>query len=278
MLGGSSIDEPRAAAVDPSGNIWIVGNTDSDDFNLANPIVSQKVPYRTAGFVIELDPTGTKLLFATYLGGNQQRPTSYCGFCFYASFATAMAIDRTGAIYVGGSTNEVDFPTTAGAFMSWKANSTGASAFGDSFFYSYVLKISPAGKLMYSTLLGTGRSGCFGGSSCIGQQSTSADVTGLLVDDNGVVTVAGINGGSYNLGSGYITRVAADGSKLQWAASVGGNLGGMTAQSIAQDSSSTCTHSAGTSFRFCVMGYPRRPELRASLRPKSAQTDRLPCT
>lgn len=39
VLGGSSIDEPQAAAVDPSGNIWIVGNTDSDDFHVVNPIV-----------------------------------------------------------------------------------------------------------------------------------------------------------------------------------------------------------------------------------------------
>ena len=74
---------PQAAAVDPSGNVWIAGNTDSDDFNLVNPIVVQKVPYRTAGFVIELDPTGNNLLFATLSGGAAARrrchirPVSY---------------------------------------------------------------------------------------------------------------------------------------------------------------------------------------------------------
>jgi hypothetical protein len=71
VLGGSGNDVPNAAAVDPNGNIWIVGNTDSDDFNLVNPIVAQKTPYRTAGFVIELDLTGAKTLFVTYLGGHQ---------------------------------------------------------------------------------------------------------------------------------------------------------------------------------------------------------------
>ena len=70
MDGGN--DEPLAAAVDASGNIWIAGNTDADDFNLVNPIVSQKVPYRTAGFVMEVDPTVSKILFATYLGGQQR--------------------------------------------------------------------------------------------------------------------------------------------------------------------------------------------------------------
>src|ERR1035438_2013183 len=71
VLGGSGNDVPQDAAVDPNGNVWIVGNTDSDNFNFMNPIVSQKVAYRTAGFVIELDPTGSQILFSTYLGGHQ---------------------------------------------------------------------------------------------------------------------------------------------------------------------------------------------------------------
>ena len=39
--GGSGNDIPQAAAVDRGGNIWIAGETDSDDFTLVNPIVSQ---------------------------------------------------------------------------------------------------------------------------------------------------------------------------------------------------------------------------------------------
>ena len=40
LLGGSGNDIPQAAAVDPSGNIWIVGNTDSDDFKLQDGSVN----------------------------------------------------------------------------------------------------------------------------------------------------------------------------------------------------------------------------------------------
>ena len=234
VLGGSGNDVPQAAAVDRSGNIWIVGNTDSDDFDLVNPIVSQKVPYRTAGFVIELDPTGTKLLFATYLAG-QQRPSFYCSNCVFASNATAIAIDKSGNIYVGGSTNETDFPTTPGAFMTKGRAAAGPGDFGE-FFYSFVLKISPTGKLLYSTLLGTGSSSCSGGSSCIGHESTSATVDSMAVDGAGVVTVSGIKGGSYNLGSGYVLRLAADASHLLWATAVGGNYGAVTTLLLAQDS------------------------------------------
>ena len=88
-LGGSGNDIPSAAAVDASGNIWIVGETDSDDFDLVNPIVAQKIPYRAAAFVVELDPTGNNLLFSTYLAGQQQSILPY-----FATRATAIAVDN----------------------------------------------------------------------------------------------------------------------------------------------------------------------------------------
>src|SRR5262245_23310992 len=69
VLGGSGNDIPSDAAVDGNGNLWIVGSTDSDDLRVVNPIYGHKEPYRTAGFVIELDATGTSVLFSTYIGG-----------------------------------------------------------------------------------------------------------------------------------------------------------------------------------------------------------------
>jgi uncharacterized protein (TIGR03437 family) len=228
-LGGSGNDIPQAVAVDRSGNIWIAGETDSDDFTLLNPIVSQKVPYRTAGFVIELDPTGQKLLFATYLAGQQRATFSYPA---YASFASAITLDAAGNAYVGGSTNESDFPTTPGAFLS---GAGGADTFFDTFFYTFLVKISPAGKLVYSTQLRTGSSGCLGGSRCIGHSSVWAYVSDLAVDAGGAVTVAGVTNGSYNPGDGYVSRVAPDGSKLTWDTGIAGNWA-VVGVTMAQDS------------------------------------------
>jgi len=235
VLGGSGNDVPIASAVDPGGNIWIVGNTDSDDFNLVNPIVAQKVPYRTAGFIIELDPTGTKLLFATYLAG-QLRSNTTCPTCYYATSVSALAVDSSGNIYASGSTNETDFPTTPGAFMT-KGGTVGADSFGNTFVYSFVVKVSPAGKLVYSTLLGTGTSLCTGGSTCIPYESTSATVGGMAVDSTGDVTAAGVKSGGYNLGSGYVVQLSADGSKLLWSTTIGANYGGVPKVLMAQDSS-----------------------------------------
>ena len=67
---------------------------------------------------------------------------------------------------MGGSTDEADFPTTPGAFLSGQG---GADVFGNTYFYSFLVKITPAGKLVYSTLLGTGASDCVGGSACVAE-------------------------------------------------------------------------------------------------------------
>jgi uncharacterized protein (TIGR03437 family) len=226
--GGSGNDIPQAVAVDRTGNIWIAGETDSDDFTLVNPIVGQKVPYRTAGFVIELDPTGQKLLFATYLAGHQR------GANPYSSLATAIALDAAGNAYVGGSTNEADFPTTPGAFLSGQG---GWDSAYDSYYYTFLAKIAPTGKLVYSTQLRTGSSACtpFVASRCIGHTSTYAGVSDLAVDSSGAVTVAGIAGGTYIPGYGYVSSVAPDGSKLIWDTGIPGNWA-VVSVSMAQDS------------------------------------------
>jgi len=247
VLGGSGDDQPAAAAVDPQGNIWIVGSTNSDDFNLVNPIVSQKVPYRGAGFVIELDPTGTNLLFATYLCGHQASDLN-----FY-SYANQIVFDSAGNAYVAGATDELDFPVTPGALLS-KGGGTDSLSFN---FYAFVMKISSAGKLVYSTLLGGSQTGCIGGSSCVEQESTSTVVNGMAVDASGNLTLSGITNttnfpvtaGAFSENSnfvspfapGFVARFAPDASRLLWStyipwpASIPGQVNGVTYLGMAQD-------------------------------------------
>lgn len=141
VLGGSGNDIVQDAAVDSAGDIWIVGKTDSDDFHLMNPLFGQKTPYRTAGFVIELNPTGTKVLFATYLAGQEGSSFNlYPPLC--ATYASAIVTDSAGNAYVGGSTDEADFLASPAVNLSGTSCS---DSFGDTAYYSFLVKISPAG-------------------------------------------------------------------------------------------------------------------------------------
>ena len=209
VLGGSGNDVPAAAALDAAGNIWIIGTTDSDDFLLVNPIVARKAPYRAAAFVIELDATATKLLFATYLAGSAA--ASLSSIAPYATSATAVAGDKAGNIYVGGLTNEPDFPSTPGAL---KAGTPGVDGYGNTYSYSWIAKISSSGKLVYSSITGTGAANCMG-SACLSNGSTYASVGSLAADDVGRVTFSGSRGGVF-LSLGYVAQLSSDGATLLW--------------------------------------------------------------
>jgi len=246
ILGGNGDDKPAAAAVDPQGNIWIVGSTTSDDFNLVNPIVSQKAPYRTAGFVVEMDPTGSQLLFATYLCGDQ--PGRSFTTISHSSYASQIVFDASGNAYVAGSTDETDFPVTPGAFQT---KGGGVDEFGNTLYYAFLAKISPAGKLLYGTFLGGNGGDCWGGSSCVAKESTFAYVNGMAVDSNGSVTLSGITNVTdfpitasapqqscnctYPYGSGFVTRLSPDASKLLWSTYVS-FVGATPYLGMAQDS------------------------------------------
>src|SRR5207245_8440767 len=81
-------------------------------------------------FVTKLNPTGSALLYSTYLRG---------------AFGESIAVDAAGNAYVAGIARPTDFPTTLGAFQ------TASGGGGDAF----VTKLNLTGsRLVYSTYLG----------------------------------------------------------------------------------------------------------------------------
>lgn len=114
-LGGSDSEQGSSIAVDSAGNSYVVGNTTSNDFPTtaeAIPVPGGTCSYCTHGFVTKLNPTGTALLFSSYLGGN---PVSN-SVAAYRDVANTVAADSLGAFYVGGHTFAENFPVTAAAF------------------------------------------------------------------------------------------------------------------------------------------------------------------
>jgi len=146
-LGGSSEDTGYAIAVDGAGNAFVAGQTLSTDFPgaAAPPAVSNCAATNNCGasFVAELDPTGTNLLYATYLAGS----TTGSG-----ENAFGIAVDPSGKVYVTGVTFATDFPTT-----SANALNAGPLASNDNG-TAYLTKLDPTvsgpSGLIYSTYIG----------------------------------------------------------------------------------------------------------------------------
>jgi len=138
-LGGGDSDYARAVAVDGQGNAYIVGHTSSTDFPTRNPLQPNigGGPLGDA-FVVKLDPAGSALVYATYLGGS------------FNEGGYGIAVDGAGNAYVTGDTLSANFPIVNAA----QPVSGGGGPFeGDAF----IAKLNPAGSaLLYSTYLGGG--------------------------------------------------------------------------------------------------------------------------
>jgi len=115
-LGGSDRDQAFAIAVDTGGNAYVAGVTRSSNFPTANPLQAALAATQDA-FVTKLAPTGSALLFSTYLGG------------FGLNGEGRIAVDGAGNAYVTGQTASDFFPTTAGSFQPSPAPTGGSDAF-----------------------------------------------------------------------------------------------------------------------------------------------------
>ena len=133
-LGGTNLEFPGAIAVDASGNAYVVGVTQSNNFPVtAGALQTVYGGGARTAFVTKLNPTGTALGYSTYLGGNN------------FDNGNSIAVDGAGDAYVTGATSSSNFPTTAGAFQTTLVGSSNA----------FVAKLNPAGSaLIYSTFLG----------------------------------------------------------------------------------------------------------------------------
>ena len=131
FLGGTGYEAGSGIAADQFGNTWVTGTTNSTTgFPLVNAFQGTFGGNFDA-FVAKLNPSGTTLMFSTYLGGVN----------FEQGFA--VAVDASGNGYVTGETSSANFP---------KVNALQTTLGGTD---AFVTKVSPTGSaLAYSTYLG----------------------------------------------------------------------------------------------------------------------------
>jgi hypothetical protein len=210
-LGGAGDEEGSGIAVDSEGRACVAGFTRSTNFPTANALQPSFGGGSGDVFIAKLRPSGSGLVYSTYLGGSGSGSDSAAG----------IAVDTAGNAYVAGQ-----------AFAGFPLmNPLQASNFG---FDGFVAKINAEGSaLVYSTFLGG---------------SESDNVDSIAVDSQGNASVAGrtlstdfpiasafqpVFGGGSGQDS-FVARLNAQGSAFIFSSYLGGS-GTDVPRSIAAD-------------------------------------------
>lgn len=157
IIGVNNSTTVSALQIDSVGDIFVTGATSASDYPVAGG-GSGSTGNNGGGeqvYVTKLDPTGTEVLYSTYLPAP--------GF----NSVAAIALDSSGNAYVAGVAGSSGFPTTSSNLGTCTTScNTG-----------FVAKFDTSGTLIYSTLIGSG------------QQLPK----GITVDNAGNVYLAGLS-------------------------------------------------------------------------------------
>ncbi len=210
FLGGPGEDEGLSIAVDGSGRAYVVGLA-SSGYPVSHLAVDQTC-IGVDGFVTKLNPSGSSLIYSTFLGGSGD------------DVCEGVAVDGSGAAYVTGFTSSSDFPWTGNAFDRTYNGVCDA----------FVTKLSGEGTTyVYSTYLGGSDED--DGWDIKVDGSGSAYVVGSTRSANFPTTASAFDS-SYDGGTsdGFVARVRSDGAALAYSSFLGG-AGDDAAYGIAVD-------------------------------------------
>ncbi len=211
FLGGAGNDGAFSLALDSAANIYVAGITASPTFAMSGFAPVRKYAADFDAFVLKLNPQGTGLLYATYLGGSDQ------------DTAMAVAADAQGNAYVTGGTNSRDFPVTPAAFQPVFGGTGGSSLppfsrpAGDGF----VAKLGPSGNLVYSSYLGGADKDQ--GYAVAVDSSGTASVAGATSSANFPVTSGALQPTRHGTSDVFIARVNPAGTSLLYSTYLGGS-------------------------------------------------------
>jgi hypothetical protein len=228
-LGSDDPDSAAAIAIDAAGSAYVTGETAGSLAILSPPV--RNFPTTTGAFqrehggidcvftigtfripsdafVTRLDPTGSVLLYSSYLGGGGD------------DSGTAIAVDGAGNAYVTGESRSANFPTTEGALRRTPPEPGFFSACRDS--NAFVVKVNAAGTaLTYSTLLGG--SGADSGHGIAVDAAGQAHVTGSTASTDFPVTPGAVQGTARGGTDVFVARLAPGGDRLVYGTLVGGS-------------------------------------------------------
>lgn len=192
-----------AIAIDPAGNSYIAGEVYGNMTTTPGAIQTTPSPmvsiYQDM-FVQKIDPTGSNLIYSTYLGGNAIDQLYY---------GDAITADAAGNAYVTGQTSSNDFPVVAGGY------NTTPSGNGQVF----LSKINPTGTaFVYSTFLFDGQ-----GESVAVNAAGEAWVAGNVGGQSFTATACANFPNWAGAGDCFVAKVDAAGSNILYSSYFGGS-------------------------------------------------------
>jgi uncharacterized protein (TIGR03437 family) len=193
FLGGRADDYATGVAVDSSGNVVVTGWTRSLDFPVLNAVQATNKGGWDA-FVSKLDPTGSKLIYSTYLGSPGD------------DGAYGLALDSSGSAYVTGSTQA--------GFTGFSSSATG--------FGMFVTKLNPQGALVYSFFNQNVNFAGIAGAAIALDSAGSAYVTGTASSAFPIAPTQTF--GPQGSAAALVFKLAPDGSKIVWETTLGGSV------------------------------------------------------
>lgn len=112
FLGPNNYAVPTAITLDAADDAYVFASTTSSSFGTINSI--EDYANGNDGLLVEIDPTGSSELWATYLGGGAD------------DNSVGVVADTSGNVYVVGVTKSTDLPVTQGAFQDILGGNTDA--------------------------------------------------------------------------------------------------------------------------------------------------------
>src|SRR5262249_37756787 len=153
-------EEVSGIAVDTVGNAYVTGVTGAGFPTTTGAFQTAFGGGDNDAFVTKLNPTGSALVYSTYLGGSG------------ADGGRGIAVDGSGNAYVTGFTRSSNFPTTGAAFQPFGGDLD-----------AFVTMLNASGSaLIYSTYLGGSRSD--GGRGRALDGSDNAYITGFTASSD----------------------------------------------------------------------------------------------
>ena len=197
-VGGGAEDHGESIALDASGNVFVTGTTDSEDWVSGgwDTNIGHGDEETADGFVVKLSSSGDHL-WSTYIGGAAD------GVDGGYDYGNAITVDSQGNALVTGTTDS----------QGWISGGADTSHNGGS--DAYVVKLSGSGSHLWSTYLGGN----------IGEKGL-----GIAVDASDNVLVTGstrssgwISGDDYNGNyDAFVSKLSSSGSHL-WSTYLGGS-------------------------------------------------------